>query len=94
MYQTTMLTIKGESMSAKEWSRRPGAVSYGTILYRVRHGLTGWPAVYGPAWASCTEEPARPVRKREAGKPWLVRSQFSSFRSYPISMLDVLRKVS
>lgn len=44
-----LLTIAGQTMSMKEWSRQPGAAPYHTIVNRLIHGWPHEPAVFTPS---------------------------------------------
>lgn len=43
-----LLTIKGRTMTAKAWSREPGAVKYWSILDRINRGWPPARAVFAP----------------------------------------------
>jgi len=43
-----LLTIKGRTMTAKAWSREPGAVRYCSILDRINKGWKAERAVFAP----------------------------------------------
>lgn len=44
-----LLTIKGQTMSMKDWSRQPGAVGNTTIHYRLLSGWAPERAVFEPS---------------------------------------------
>ncbi len=100
-----LLTIKGVTMSAIEWSRQPGAAKYATILARLhRHGYEPERAVFNEAQRGGQIPNSAVVvyRKKRAAVALPPAPRIANpfppclggFRSYPIEALEILRRVA
>lgn len=98
-----LLTIEGVSMSMADWSRQPGAATYNTIADRViRLNWDAKRAVFTTREQGIRE---RVSRSRWAKRPSValqprppianpLRPRVGSVKSYPIELLDILRRVA
>lgn len=103
MRTPVLLTIKGVTMSAAEWSRKPGAAKYATILARLkRHGYEPERAVFSEAQRGGQIPHTASVvyRKKRAAVvlapsphfPNPLPPRFGGFRSWPLEALPILRR--
>lgn len=105
------LTIKGRTMTVKEWSNQPGAVRYWTILNRLNTGWAASRAVFFPVdvkrsiggrkgarfgQRGFALAPARPPVNLRPNPhlPNPLRPCLGSVRSYPLEVLESLRRVA
>lgn len=103
MMTPRLLTIKGVTMSMAAWARQPGAATYNTIADRViRLHWEDERAVFTTAEQGIRERssrsrfPKRPhlVPRSIPPAPSALRPRVGSVKSYPIELLDILRRVA
>lgn len=99
-----LLTIGGQTMSMKEWSRQPGAAPYLTICLRLKRGWDTEEAIFAPfgsrsslgsSRASYVTYKRPPVRLRPSPHmPNPFRPCVGGFKSWPLEALPLLRRVA